>query len=225
MTIEVSVVRVFTDDDGEHGNPLGIAPADAVPDDADRQALAKHLGFSETVFVTDPADGTAAVRIFTPATELPFAGHPTVGAAWWLREQGHDIAALDTPAGRVDTRVRHGATWVRARPEWAPEFALHPMLHVDDVVHAHPRDYPSGPNYLWAWEDEFEGRIRSRMFAPDLGITEDEATGAAAVRITAHLRRSLLIRQGHGSHIRTVFGDDGWVEVGGLVRPERTIRV
>ncbi|WP_137724787.1 PhzF family phenazine biosynthesis protein [Prescottella subtropica] len=225
MPIEVTVVRVFTDEKGAHGNPLGVVDADAVTDDTDRQALAKQLGFSETVFVTAPTDGAAPVRIFTPAVELPFAGHPTVGAAWWLRNRGFDVDTLVTPAGRVDTRVRRGATWVRSRPEWAPEFALHPMPHVGDVVHAHSRDYAIGHNYLWAWEDELEGRIRSRMFAPDLGIPEDEATGSAAVRITAHLRRSLLIHQGRGSHIRTIFGDDGYVEVGGLVRLERTVDV
>ncbi|GAB2650445.1 PhzF family phenazine biosynthesis protein [Prescottella soli] len=225
MAAEVHVVRVFTDPDGKHGNPLGIVDAAAVVDDADRQALAKQLGFSETVFVDLPEPGTrtARARIFTPAAELRFAGHPTVGLAAWLERGGFEVDALEVPAGRVETRARHGATWVRTQPDWAPEFTIHPMPHVEDVAHARARDFTDGHHYIWAWEDELEGRIRSRMFAPDLGITEDEATGSAAVRITAHLRRALFITQGRGSRIHTTFGDDGSVEVGGLVRFEHTI--
>lgn len=225
MPIEVHVVRVFTDEDGRHGNPLGIVDASTLPA-AERQGLAKLLGFSETVFVDLPSPGASIARaqIFTPATELPFAGHPTVGLSWWLTEQGRGVIALEVPAGRVETSERHGATWVRAQPEWAPDFALYPLPDVHDVLHARSRDFAEGHHYVWAWEDEVEGRIRSRMFAPGLGIPEDEATGAAAVRITAHLRRSLLINQGRGSQIRTKFDDD-WVEVGGRVRPDGTITV
>ncbi|RVW09915.1 PhzF family phenazine biosynthesis protein [Prescottella agglutinans] len=225
MAVEVHVVRVSSGPDGKHGNPLGIVDAAAVVDDAERQALAKHLGFSETVFVDlpDPGTRTARARIFTPAAELPFAGHPTVGLAWWLDDNGLAVDALEVPAGRVETRARHGATWVRSQPDWAPEFTIHPMPHVEDVVHARAHDFTSGHHYVWAWEDELEGRIRSRMFAPDLGIAEDEATGSAAVRITAHLRRALLIVQGRGSRIHTTWGDDGTVEIGGLVRAERRI--
>jgi len=225
MSIEVHVVRVFTDPDGKHGNALGIvdAAAVAIPE---RQGLAKVLGFSETVFVDLPAPGETVARaqIFTPATELAFAGHPTVGLSWWLTQQGSGVTTLAVPAGRVATADRHGATWVRAHPDWAPDFALYPMPDVRDVLHARARDFTEGHHYVWAWEDEVEGRIRSRMFAPGLGIPEDEATGAAAVRITAHLRRSLLVNQGRGSQIRTRFDDD-WVEVGGRVEPECTLTV
>ncbi|MCL2533699.1 MAG: PhzF family phenazine biosynthesis protein [Nocardiaceae bacterium] len=224
MAVEIHVVRVFTDSEGKHGNPLGIVDAADV-DDTDRQALAKHLGFSETIFVDLPEAGerTARARIFTPAAELPFAGHPTVGLAWWLESNGLGVDALEVPAGRVETQTRHGATWVRSQPDWAPDFTIQQMSRIDDVRHARPRDFTAGHHYIWAWEDELEGRIRSRMFAPDLGITEDEATGSAAVRITAHLRRALLINQGRGSRIQTTYGDDGSVEVGGLVRSERRI--
>ena len=41
------------------------------------------------------------MRIFTPAAELAFAGHPTVGTAWLLRESGRPVAALHPPAGEV----------------------------------------------------------------------------------------------------------------------------
>jgi PhzF family phenazine biosynthesis protein len=78
--VVIEVLRVFTDDQGNYGNPLGVVlDGTAVPDSQQRQKLATALGFSETVFVDDIAHGD--LRIFTPTVELPFAGHPTVGAA------------------------------------------------------------------------------------------------------------------------------------------------
>ncbi|TJZ75411.1 PhzF family phenazine biosynthesis protein [Rhodococcus oryzae] len=224
MSIEVDVVRVFTDANGHHGNALGIVDAALVPAER-RQGLAAELGFSETIFVELPGPGAASARaqIFTPATELPFAGHPTVGLSWWLRERGAAVDVLEVPAGPVTTYVDHGMTWVRAKPDWAPEFTLHPKPDSAAVVSTRADSFESGHHYVWAWAGE--GAIRSRMFAPLMGIPEDEATGAAAVRITEHLRRSLHITQGRGSQIYTVYARDGWVDVGGRVHPDRTLSV
>jgi predicted PhzF superfamily epimerase YddE/YHI9 len=55
------------------------------------------------------------------------------------------------------------------------------------------------------------------MFAPEFGIPEDEATGAAAVRITDFLSRDLTIVQGKGSVIHTWWSPEGWVRVAGRV--------
>ncbi len=109
MPIHVDVVRVFTDDKGRHGNPLGIVDSSAVPSE-DRQSVAAALGYSETIFVDmpEPGDEHARAQIFTPVTELPFAGHPTVGLSWWLHERGAAVTTLDVPAGPVATR-RSGA--------------------------------------------------------------------------------------------------------------------
>jgi trans-2,3-dihydro-3-hydroxyanthranilate isomerase len=78
------VVDVFTDR-ALSGNPLAVFTDARGLDSGAMQALALEIGFSETVFVL-PAEGegTARVRIFTPASELPFAGHPILGAAWVL---------------------------------------------------------------------------------------------------------------------------------------------
>ncbi len=80
MSITVTVLRVFTDPAGNFGNPLGVVDAARVAP-ADRQDLAAQLGYSETIFVDLPPAGatTAHVTIYTPGTEIPFAGHPTVG--------------------------------------------------------------------------------------------------------------------------------------------------
>ena len=105
MAIDVTVLRVFTDADGKFGNPLGVVDASTV-DPADRQRIATELGYSETIFIDVPEPGanTAHARIFTPATELPFAGHPTVGASWWLRDIGRPVHTLQVPAGVVQVR-------------------------------------------------------------------------------------------------------------------------
>jgi predicted PhzF superfamily epimerase YddE/YHI9 len=55
------------------------------------------------------------------------------------------------------------------------------------------------------------------MFAANLGVAEDEATGSAAVRISDYLTRDLHITQGGGSVIETTWSPDGWVQVGGHV--------
>jgi predicted PhzF superfamily epimerase YddE/YHI9 len=222
MAVHVEVVRVFTDAAGAFGNPLGIVSADAVPE-SDRQDLARRLGFSETVFVTAGSD-TAQVQIFTPAVELPFAGHPTVGTAWWLHTSGTPVRALEVSAGRVEVDLVGSITTVRARAEWAPEFDFHRFASPHEIDALDPASYQDGHHYAWAWVDEAAGEIRSRMFAPDMGVIEDEATGAAAVRITARLERNLSITQGRGSQLVTRW-DDGWVHLGGRVVADPAIQI
>ncbi len=69
------------------GNPLAVVPNAAGLTTAEMQTIAREFNLSETTFVFPPgAGGTHHVRIFTPAAELPFAGHPTVGTALLLNE-------------------------------------------------------------------------------------------------------------------------------------------
>lgn len=217
MAIDVTVLRVFTDAEGNFGNPLGVVDAATAPP-ADRQRIAAELGYSETVFIDLPATGSTAAhaRIFTPATELPFAGHPTVGAAWWLRERGTPVRTLAVPAGIVQIRYEEALTGILVRAEWSPEFVVHDLASVDDVLAADPADYDDDAHhYLWSWVDRDRGHIRSRMFAHELGVPEDEATGSAAARMTEYLSRDLEITQGEGSQILTRWNPDGWVQVWG----------
>src|SRR6202022_2800456 len=80
------------------------------------QAVAREMNLSETAFVL-PAErgGTARVRIFTPHTELPFAGHPTIGTAWVLLDEGVVSPAataltLEEGIGPVPVRVERTET-------------------------------------------------------------------------------------------------------------------
>jgi predicted PhzF superfamily epimerase YddE/YHI9 len=69
--------------------------------------------------------------------------------------------------------------------------------------------------------------VRVRVFPPRFGIEEDEATGAYAVRLCAHLGRELEIHQGQGSLLLARPQQDGAVEIGGRVQPveEREERI
>ena len=183
------------------------------------------MGYSETIFIDLPESGasTAHARIYTPATELPFAGHPTVGASWWLRDRGTPINTLQVPAGIVQVTYEDDLTAVSARSEWAPEFAIYDLESTDELLAADPDDYPDDvEHYLWTWTDR-EPPVRSgRGCSPaNLGVPEDEATGAAAVRITDYLSRDLTIVQGKGSVIDTQWSPEGWVRVAGRVVERR----
>jgi trans-2,3-dihydro-3-hydroxyanthranilate isomerase len=89
------------------GNPLAIVrDADGL-DTAAMQRIAREFNLPETVFVLPPKDGKnrARLRIFTPANELPFAGHPTVGAAVFLGEGDVSDIVLEEEVGLVPCRV------------------------------------------------------------------------------------------------------------------------
>ena len=210
---KLHVLRVFTGKGGAGGNPLGVfLDGSAVPE-RDRQGVAADLAFSETVFVEDAGEGR--LRIFTPGTELPFAGHPLVGAAWLLAGEGREVPVLRPPAGEVPVRFEGDLTFISGRPEWAPPFE-HVRLGSPAEVDALTGP-PGGHDLVgaWAWEDEREGRVRVRVFPARLGIEEDEATGAHAVRLAAVVGRGISIRQGRGSLILAEPQPDGSVEIGG----------
>ncbi len=207
------VLKVFVGEGGAGGNPLGVFLDDREVPERNRQRVAADLGFSETVFVDDPERGE--LRIFTPGTELPFAGHPLVGTAWMLARQGIEVPVLRPPAGEVTVRFEDDLTFVSGRPEWAPPYE---HLEFGSPAEVDALEGPPGGHDfagMWAWEDRAAGRIRARVFPVRIGIEEDEATGAHAVRLAARLRRSITIRQGIGSVILAEPRPDGSVEIGG----------
>ncbi len=115
-----------------HGNPLAVVLDSQGLDTGQMQAIARELNLSETVFVLPPVDPvhTAAMRIFTPGLELPFAGHPTVGTAILLaqleaadamRGSGGIVIALEQKIGVVKADAsfseKHGARAVFTAPK------------------------------------------------------------------------------------------------------------
>jgi predicted PhzF superfamily epimerase YddE/YHI9 len=228
-TIDVVVVRVFTDDRGANGNELGIIRSSAATAQRE-QEIATGLGFSETVFldavdVDAPGGRVASIRIFTPGRELPFAGHPSVGTAWWLAHEHTPVVALREKAGDVTVADDGNFIWITADPAWTPAFEWLPLRSPSDVDALDSLAFTEGQHYAYAWIDEEGGALRARMFAPSLGIVEDEATGAAAIAITAKLGRDVQISQGEGSELFTELQDGGRVRVGGRTIYDRTISV
>jgi len=110
----VHLLRVFCVEEGTGGNPLAVFLDGSEIPFVRRQGVAADLGLSETVFVDDAERGE--MRIFTPAVELDFAGHPTVGTSWLLAEQRAPVEALRPPAGEVAVRYEDGMSFVAGRP-------------------------------------------------------------------------------------------------------------
>lgn len=121
MQRRYTILNVFTGD-REGGNPLAVVTDGEGLGTQAMQAIARDFNLSETVFVMPPEGPahTAAIRIFTPQTELPFAGHPTVGTAVLLardrvwRQSGEEFDALvvlETAGGvaRVGVKPDAGA--------------------------------------------------------------------------------------------------------------------
>src|SRR5213082_2304004 len=153
---EYRTVDVFTDK-AFGGNPLAVFREPGKLDATTMQAIAKELHLSETTFVLPPSSSAAdhRVRIFTPDSELPFAGHPVLGTAFVLAsERGAREVSLRTGAGQVpvvfDERGR--GTMSQPLPEvstWIGDAsALHSALGITGS--ALPLDgYVNGPNHVY----------------------------------------------------------------------------
>jgi trans-2,3-dihydro-3-hydroxyanthranilate isomerase len=97
------------------GNPLCVFEDGSGMDAATMQALALQFNLSETTFILPSERATARVRIFTPAFEMPFAGHPTLGTAHVVRSltgAGDDLT-LETNAGVIPVTAS-GDRWTLA---------------------------------------------------------------------------------------------------------------
>lgn len=254
-TLRFHTLDVFTD----HrfgGNPLAVVFGGDGLSDTTMQVIAREFNLSETVFVLPPTDRAAThlVRIFTPARELPFAGHPTIGTAILLAQLGEarpagtgSLVVLQEGVGLVPVTIRSegsramfaqltSARLPEVGPPPPPTSDLAAVLSLDpaDIVDDE-RDRPEalscGIPYLmipvrdravlarasmledrwrrtlqqyWApavyalcRDAELSGSaIRARMFAPEVGIVEDPATGSAAVALAGYLVRRDPARNG-----------------------------
>lgn len=97
------------------GNPLAVVMNAASLSSTDMQHIAREINYSESIFILDskPAEnGGYDMRIFTPESELPFAGHPCLGAAYiierYLLKQQTEVLLLNLPAGQVSVYLHYG---------------------------------------------------------------------------------------------------------------------
>ena len=107
MQILFEQVDVFTDRPFA-GNALCVVPDGTGLSTEQMQAIAREMNLSETTFVLPPTDPNATywMRIFTPAKEIPFAGHPSVGTAYVMARA--DRFALQEPVTRIFQQVGVG---------------------------------------------------------------------------------------------------------------------
>jgi len=112
--MELTIVDVFAEEPLA-GNQLAVVQSADGLTSEQMQRIAREMNFSETTFVTSEADDRASVRIFTPSSELPFAGHPTVGTAWLL-SGGTGTFTLDLAAGAVPVSFAAGIGWMKPPP-------------------------------------------------------------------------------------------------------------
>ena len=206
------VVRVFTRGD-LGGNHLGVVTDLAGLTAESMQAIATDLAFSETIYVDFSGPAAAAeVRIFTPVAELPFAGHPLVGAAWILNNLGAgSTGTIVAEVGPVDYAVNGASVSVQCN---IPITTIEPNIVEEAVVAARmPRPIATSllglpKKYLIAEYSSFDEvanlspdfealldhfgllcfarngpLVKSRFFVPGEGIPEDPATGSAAVAL------------------------------------------
>jgi trans-2,3-dihydro-3-hydroxyanthranilate isomerase len=199
------------------------------------QHIAREFNLSETAFPLRPTPEQKQqgadyyLRIFTPAVELPFAGHPSVGSAWWLARSaviptgsvmqlcGEGLLPVDVDSegatltggsakvsGPIDptdalaavgltstdlasTDVRIASTGLAYAVLLVRDDALAKCLP-DTATLQRAFSYPSEATgvYVVTW-DKVARRAKARMFAGDIGSSEDPATGSAALALGAYL--------------------------------------
>ncbi|MGV3548724.1 PhzF family phenazine biosynthesis protein [Rhizobium sp.] len=253
MARDYAIYDVFT---GSRlaGNPLAVVFDGDGLSDKRMQAIAGEFNLSETVFVR-PAENpahTASLRIFTPGRELPFAGHPTVGAAVALAERRHGTASIDL-VSVLEEKVGPVRCAVRLTGDGGANFAEFDLpkmsermdmkldlqavadalcISAADIGFENHRlsTWTAGVPYVLVpvrdlsvaaairfdaqrWSASAAGtmsayvycrggvdhlaQFHARMFAPDLGISEDPATGSAVAAMSGAIRHFDALAPGH----------------------------
>jgi trans-2,3-dihydro-3-hydroxyanthranilate isomerase len=173
------IADVFTDAPLT-GNQLAVFTDGRDFDDRQMQDIAREMNLSETVFVLPPSTDEADVRIriFTPATELPFAGHPTLGSAFVLGGPLQKIVIrLETASGLVPVELtRDGAEIVFGRmeqpiPRWGPVVNADAIMAAVGVERSElpVERYELGPGHTYI---ALESPDQVAALKPDLGALE-----------------------------------------------------
>ena len=135
------------------GNPLCVFEDGSGLDDATMQALALQFNLSETTFIFPSDQATARVRIFTPAAELPFAGHPTLGTAQVVRalrnkgDAAGDAVTLEMKAGVIPVEARGNFWTLKANPPLTRTFDAARTDALASALGLTAQDFAAAP--LW----------------------------------------------------------------------------
>lgn len=202
-SLAYEVVDVFTST-AFAGNPLAVVLDGEALSTRQMQQLAREFNLSETCFpVPPPIGATYGLRIFTPSTELPFAGHPSVGAAWVLRrlgriDDGANVQACG--AGLLPVQVGEAVTLTGGEPSVGEPLDPQPLLDALGLTPAHL----DGPPPRWAgvgidWAFLLVHAAALAQVRPDLsGISALGGTGISLVAWDGAVARCRVFAAGAG---------------------------
>lgn len=231
------LLDVFTDTPLQ-GNPLAVFTDARGTPAVQMQAIARELNLSESVFAL-PAErgGDMRIRIFTPASELPFAGHPVLGAGVLLGQAlSLKVLTLETQAGDVHVRIEQSqgrapsGTMTQPLPSWSPyEHGPELLAALGAVAGGLPVErYVNGPAHVYV---ELTGEREVAELSPDLRALAELGeicvscfAGAGAAWKTRMFAPALGVAEDPATgsaagplavhlarHGRTRFGD--WIEI------------
>lgn len=186
-TLRYTLCDVFTSVPLQ-GNALAVFTGAAGLDDRTLQAIAREMNLSETVFVLPPeGEGQARLRIFTPEEELPFAGHPILGAAGVIgRTVTVDVLSLETGRGLVPVALGREGADVRSGRMLQPTPSVHLFEQGEAVLRALglasaalPIElYDNGPRHVMV---AASGLDEVRALRPNLTALEGVHSGSVSV--------------------------------------------
>jgi trans-2,3-dihydro-3-hydroxyanthranilate isomerase len=231
------------------------------------QGMTLEMNFSESTFIERPnLDGCSAkVRIFTPAREIPFAGHPTLGTTFVMKYKGiipkdENSSVLQLGVGPISVELLDDFTVQMKQPEptfdQIPDniediakavgltqddldstypvqvvstgfpFLVVPIKGISALKEASPvssfgnrlKDLATQQVLIFSTETKYsDSQVHARMFAPEVGVVEDPATGSAAGPLGAYLEKYQVLENHR-------FGDPIVIEQGfEMNRPSQLI--
>ena len=153
-TYRFRIVNVFAREGRLTGNPLAVIEDAQGLDTETMQALARQFNLSETTFILPSSKATAQVRIFTPAYEMPFAGHPTLGTAHVVRAmKGGDAVKLEMKAGVIPVTANGNRWTLEAVPPKARAFEMH-RKDLAEILGLEERDMGEYPLWVSAGREQ-----------------------------------------------------------------------
>ena len=189
------IVNVFARAGRLTGNPLCVFEDGSGLDDAAMQGLARQFNLSETTFILPSAKASARVRIFTPAYEMPFAGHPTLGTAHVVRslKGGGDAVALEMKAGVIPVNAK-GDRWTLQAVEPRSRAVELKRSELEEILGLEPGDVAEWPLWVNAGKEQ--------LVVP---LTSVDAVRRASPRADAFSR----LKSEDGASMAYVFHDAG----------------
>src|SRR4051812_27527763 len=156
MELRYRILNVFTFQKARlSGNPLAVIEDGSGLDAATMQALARQMNLSETTFILPSKRAAALVRIFTPAYEMPFAGHPTLGTAHVCRALGlgGDQLGLEMRAGIIPV-TSNGNHWTLRATSATSRLVEVPPAEIARLLGLEPTDVGFQPLWMKAGREQ-----------------------------------------------------------------------